>query len=249
MGITGAVLSLRPRTWLTWVAVGLVMGWALMTSFNPTPAVPPGLAEDHYATDEDAHGAESGVARLRFHQDDSSPIAYVNADIAVDDDFVTLTGSDWRLAAPRLVEGANDLLAAVHLQLKVNGVRQWRSEDAVDAISKHLAAAERQIPSTPGHLFLAIIGRNDFRYDGWARRSEGAAIVEFYADDPLVTHSLIAHEVGHLLGAKHHADDEDCTGDGCLMEQKGYDHLETWCEHHQDVIRDIVSAGLDDASL
>ena len=185
MLITGAVLRMRPRTWLTWVAVGPVVGWALTTSFNLTPAAPPGLTGDHYATDEDAHGAESGVAHLRLHRDDSSPIAYVNADIAVDDDFITLTGSDWRLAAPRLVEGANDLLAAVDLRLKVNEVRRWRSDDAVDAISEHLAAAERQIQSTPGHLFLAIIGRNNLRYDGWARRSESAAIVEFYAGDPL----------------------------------------------------------------
>ena len=58
--------------------------------------------------------------------------ADVNADIAVDDDFVTLTGSDWRLAVPRLVEGANDLLAAVDLRLKVNEVRRWQSDDAVD---------------------------------------------------------------------------------------------------------------------
>ena len=246
MFITEAFLRLRPPTW---VAVGLVMGWALTTSCNLTPAAPPDLTDDRDATDEDAHGAESGVARLRFHRDDSSPIAYVNTDVAVDDDFVTLTGSDWRLAAPRLVEGANDLLAAVDLRLRVNQVRRWRSDNAVDAISEHLSAAERQVQSTPGHLFLAIIRRNNRRYDAWARRSESAAIVELYAGDPLLTHSLIAHEVGHLLGVKHHEDDEDCTGDGCLMDQKGYDHLKTWCEHHQDVIRDIVSNGLAGASL
>lgn len=249
MLITKAVLRLLLRTWRTWVAVSLVMGWALTTSFILTPAAPPGLTDNHYATDEDARDAESGVASLRFHRDDSSPIAYVNVDIAVDDDFVTLTGSGWRQAVPMLVEGANDLLAAVDLRLKVNEIRQWRSDDAVDAISEHLATAERQIQSTPGHLFLAIIRRNNLRYDGWARRSESAAIVEFYPGDPLVTHSLIAHEVGHLLGAKHHEDDEDCTGDGCLMEQKGYDRLETWCEHHQDIIREVVSTGLADASL
>ncbi len=40
---------------------------------------------------------------------------------------------------------------------------------------------------------------------------------------------VVAHEIGHLLGAKHHACDHDYT---CVMAPKGFGLTARWCGHH-----------------
>jgi hypothetical protein len=198
--------------------------------------------DDHPHTTGEVPLAEG--QSLKFYQRDSKSVPYVLADIAVDEDFVAVAGREWELEALRAVEGSNELLAAVGLRLKVSNVQRWKSDDIVQYISAHLDSAQRQANGAPGHVFLAITGQSNVKFDGWAREPGHAAIVEFNAADPLITHSLIAHEVGHLLGAEHHEDDEHCTDEGCIMNQEGYIYLEKWCEHHQELIRGIVVTGL-----
>ena len=39
----------------------------------------------------------------------------------------------------------------------------------------------------------------------------------------------------------------ECVGDGCIMDEKGYQHEEEWCDHHRDLIKGNVEAVLTTA--
>jgi predicted Zn-dependent protease len=55
---------------------------------------------------------------------------------------------------------------------------------------------------------------------------------------------LIAHEVGHLLGATHHGDDEECGDDECIMAYTGYIRTKDWCQHHLEAIEGNIESRL-----
>jgi hypothetical protein len=143
-----------------------------------------------------------------------------------------------------LLAAANALMNPIGLNLTAGSVQRWRSDDAVAYISSQLISAERQAERTPSNLFLAITGQRTVSFDGYAVESETRAIVRFYPERREHTASLVAHEVGHLLGAKHHEDDDECTGHGCVMDRSGYASATTWCDHHTQQIREYLTSNL-----
>lgn len=164
------------------------------------------------------------------------------ADVAVDEDFVERVGNGWRTAVEDTVAGANALLEPIGLRVEIYTLKHWRSSDAEDSVAAHLKSAEEQIRGTPGRLFLAITGQDTVKYDGWAVASGGRVIVQFYHHRRKKNSALIAHEIGHILGATHHEDEEKCTGEGCIMDRQGYAHATNWCDHHRQLISGFIAS-------
>lgn len=193
-----------------------------------------------YGTEIDDYAQEM----VFFHEATEEDLVNIPADVVVDEEFVNFANDDWLVELQDTLDGANDVLSAVGVKVKIESVQKWQSDDNIYYISSHLKSAEEQVRRVPGHLFLALIGQHTVRHDGFALESGSRMIVQFYPKDRKRTHALIAHEVGHLLGVDHHEDEEECTGEGCIMDREGYAHAATWCEHHQNIIQENVDSNL-----
>ncbi|MEE9325313.1 MAG: M12 family metallo-peptidase [Dehalococcoidia bacterium] len=181
---------------------------------------------------------------LVFYSDTSGETSvYLLADVAVDEDFVNQIGDGWETQAHRMVEEANAFLSEVDLNIRVASIQQWHSDGTQDSMAGHLSSAEEQIQRAPGHLLLAITCQDTGKTDGLAQKSMSRIIVRFYHECPKCNSVLIAHEVGHLLGAGHHENEEECTEEGCIMDHRGYAHT-TWCQHHKQLIRENIAERL-----
>ncbi len=107
-----------------------------------------------------------------------------------------------------------------------------------------MAAAEGQTRREPGNLLIALTADASSRFDGWARREDGAVIVRFYPGHQERAPILIVHEVGHLLGVEHHGQDDECEGEDCIMASAGYINTDEWCHHHLKVIEENIESRL-----
>ncbi len=195
-----------------------------------------------------AHQVENNISlpsALTFLREaDDEALVVLLVDVAVDEDFIRQVGEKWLGEVFEMITGANSLLSQIGLTVRVASVQEWRSEDFQDSIANLLASAESQVHRANGRLLLAITCQDTVKYDGWAQEGNERVIVKFYHEGQKRNSALIAHEIGHLLGARHHEDDEECTGDGCVMDQKGYAHATTWCDHHQEVVEQNIQLWL-----
>ena len=158
-------------------------------------------------------------------------------DIVVDEEFVKDAGGLWKEEVYRQVAGANRLLGEVSVRLGVSSRQTWLSDDAVPYASVLLDLSIEQVAHRRGDVLMVFSGQTAGRYDGYSRGRASAILVSLNQRDPRLTRSLIAHEIGHLLGAEHHEDDEECHEDGCIMDKRGYVHATEWCDHHRTAIR------------
>jgi predicted Zn-dependent protease len=69
-------------------------------------------------------------------------------------------------------------------------------------------------------------------------------IVRHYPKHPERASILIVHEFGHLLGARHHGEAEECGEEECIMEGSGYILTNEWCHHHLEVIEENIKSRL-----
>lgn len=166
---------------------------------------------------------------------------YLPVEVAIDEEFVIQVGDDWETEVYRMVEEGDSLLKEVGLELKVVSIQRWRSDNEEDSIEALLNSVELQIKRDPRHLLLAITCQDTAKYDGWAQPSKSQAIVKCSPKKAESKELLIAHEVGHLLGARHHEDEEECTEDGCIMGHVGPGYFTNWCQHHQQVIEEYIA--------
>jgi len=158
-------------------------------------------------------------------------------DIVVDEEFVRDAGGLWQEEVYRQLAGANRLLGEVSVRLGVSSKQTWHSDDAVPYASALLQLSIEQIVHRQGDVLMVFSGQMAGRYDGYSRGRARAVLVSLNQRDPSLTRSLIAHEIGHLLGADHHEDDEECHEDGCIMDKRGYIHASEWCDHHRMAIK------------
>jgi hypothetical protein len=167
----------------------------------------------------------------------------------VDEEFAARTGVGLDAVVHRMLAEASELLGEVGLNLRVGSIQRWRSADAAESIAALLASADTQALRLRGRVMLAITGQRSGTYDGWNRRSGASAIVRYYEADRGRVSNLIAQEVAHLLGARHHEAEDECDGDGCIIDRKGFAHAETWCHHHEQAIIDIIVSTLDPSAV
>ncbi|MBT3942257.1 MAG: hypothetical protein HOF43_06050 [Chloroflexi bacterium] len=168
-------------------------------------------------------------------------VAVVFADVLVDEEFTDRHGSDWRDALDLMIGSANDVLSEVGVQVQVDSISTWHSDDDQAHISRILDGALDEAQRGSDRILLAVTCQDSIRLDGVSRTSRSAVIVRYNHDDWQRNGSLIAHEMGHLLGADHHGADEKCESDGCLMEPSGYANATEWCDDHRDAIGAFVA--------
>lgn len=224
-------------------AAMLATGLLLLGCQARLPVTNPPPLHDEPAKPKTLEGLPKLPADLVVHRGvlgQESP--YLWADLAVDEEFVERAGDSWEDRALRIIQETNAILSPVGLSLKVASIQQWRSDDEEHSMAALLGSAGQQVQREPGRLLLAITCQDTVSYDGWAQESSRRAIVQFYHQDDRRNSALIAHEVAHVLGAKDHEADDDCDGEGCIMDGKGYAHATTWCEHHLSVIQEAVEA-------
>lgn len=171
------------------------------------------------------------------------------ADLAVDEDFARNVGAGWRAEAHRTLQEASSLLERVGIELAVASTQRWESDDAEDSVVDLLDAADLQTETRAGNLLLVITDQHTVRYDGWAQDSRDRVIVRFNHERTQRNAALIAHEVGHLLGAHHHEDDEECTEGGCIMDERGFAHATEWCDHHAETIQTSIDSMLSSVGV
>lgn len=231
MLLSGLIVAIfGANLWLA-VMAGLSAGRA-----NPAPI------HQHV---EPLHPVNSDLAKAFLvtyadSNDIGQPYAYV--DVAVDEEFIEYFGDGWRNDAYLTIEGTNVLLSEVGFTVKVNSLGQWHSKDNVKFISSHIPHINQQIANPPRHLTLAITGQATTRDDGYVRLQDGVVIVQYDARRPRRIHSLIAHEIGHVIGVNHHDNEEECTEDGCIMDAEGYEFADEWCTHHKQEIEGKLAA-------
>ena len=236
----------KPRRLSARLATAMLAASLLLPSI---PGAFPGLAHAplrHEPVEvEHSLGQSQLPGPLVFYRGETPKQPYlVVADVAVDEEFVGRVGDEWRAEVNRMVEEANLLLSQIGLAISVASIQRWRSKDTWTRISDHLDSAEEQVGRAPGRLLIVITCQDTVKYDGWAQKSSGRMIMQFSHGNQRRNSALIAHEVGHLLGAIHHENEEECTEDGCVMDSSGYAHASTWCKHHRQQIQKEMDAML-----
>ena len=84
-------------------------------------------------------------------------------------------------------------------------------------------------PATPGQLVIGLTGRQVSRVDGLAHVGHIHLLARPHPGQPQFDSLVVAHEIGHLLGADHHECEHDYD---CVMAPKGFSFPPRWCEHH-----------------
>lgn len=234
----------RQRKALARLMAGMLVAILLFAAHLPLVLEDPGRSLHDDALKAERTGSPGhSFGDLAFHETTTgdAPV-YILADVAVDEEFVAKVGERWQKHLYETLDEVNVLLTPVGLSVKAASAQRWKSDDTWYYVSSHIKSAEQQVQRTPGRVFLALTGQDTVRYDGWARESGNQMIVQFYKENQGRTHSLIAHEIGHLLGASHHEDEERCTEYGCIMDRTGYAHATTWCEHHEQLIQENIAS-------
>jgi hypothetical protein len=232
---TGAVL----RGWLA--AHFLVMRALLLGHFPAFSTMVPLFTESA----DSSIDATVPPERLQFRFEPRPSVsAQFAIDVALDEEFRVFVGEDWQQEVRRIIDSANQLLGQRGISAEVGSARSWRSDDlSLDAPSL-LAEASRQVPRDSGHAFLAVTGQAAKPLDGWSRRLRTSAITRYYRYDQAMTAALIAHEVGHVLGAIHHEDGHICEDGACIMNGAGFARSDFWCDEHVEQIWESITSGL-----
>jgi hypothetical protein len=138
--------------------------------------------------------------QFRFEPRPSVPAQFV-IDLALDEEFRAIVGEGWEDEVHEMINSADQLLGQIGISVEVGSVNSWWSDDVNMDAPTLLAEASRQVSRDSGHAFLAVTGQAAKPLDGWSRRLRTSAITRYYRYDQTMTAALIAHEVGHVLGA------------------------------------------------
>lgn len=216
--------------------LALASSMVFLGTTSSTPRVSIGLYHD-----ELPHAASGEVSEttLVVYEGQYREASYrLMADVVVDEEFVTQVGERWRAEVLEIVAGANVVLEPVGIFVEVVSIQQVASDDTLDSMSMLLKDVGKKLQRTQGRLLIVITCQDTVKYDGWANASHNEMAVRFYHTERERNSSLVAHELGHVLGARHHEQEHECIEDGCIMDQQGYANATHWCQHHIDVLHD-----------
>ncbi len=137
------------------------------------------------------------------------------------------TGAEAR--ARQLLVDANSILEPTGIRLSLAGYRIWSSEGSGGSMSQLLGHLDDTVPAMPGQLVIGLTTRQVSRVDGLAHVGHIHLLARPHPGEPQLDGLVVAHEIGHLLGADHHKCDHDYE---CVMAPQGFSSPPRWCEHH-----------------
>ncbi len=149
--------------------------------------------------------------------------------VATDEAWRQTYGNEAQARARQLLADTNHILEPAGLVLSVASFQSWSSVDHDQSMSRMLAHLDDTVPAEPGQLVIGLTGRQISRVDGIAHVDHIHLVARLHPGKPQLDGLVVAHEIGHLLGAKHHK----CTHDYlCVMAPKSFSSPPRWCEHH-----------------
>ncbi|MEE8370204.1 MAG: M12 family metallo-peptidase [Dehalococcoidia bacterium] len=158
----------------------------------------------------------------------------ISLTVAMDEEWLQTFGPDAERQARRVVE-----LSAVHLRpagidLRVDGIDAWTSDDEGVTLHDLLDVLERGSRTVPADMVLGLTaGQYGSNVDGVARLRRPYVVVKHHPGRLERDAYVLTHEIGHVLGLDHH----DCPDGRCLMADHKYDLREHWCPEHLELLQ------------
>ena len=159
----------------------------------------------------------------------SLPKQDVRVVLATDEAWRQTYGAGAEARASQLLTDVNHILEPARISLSIAEYRSWSSDRDSSSMSQLLAHLDDTVPARPGQLVIGLTGHQISKVDGLAHVGHIHLVARLHPDRPERDAVVVAHEIGHLLGAHHHKCEHDYQ---CVMAPEGFSLPARWCEHH-----------------
>ncbi len=144
-----------------------------------------------------------------------------------------------------LVVEAAGLLRGTGVSITPVSVKNWNPPPEAESPQEILDSAKASLPVGDADIVIVLTARSTTRNDGAADIGGRYAVVRHHPGERAENIVVLAHELGHLLGAHHGCDAFEAGG---IMEATGFSNAELLCPCTRRVIeRNVSLLHLDDA--
>ena len=169
-------------------------------------------------------------------QDESSRvIPAIRAQVVLDDAWAELDPDSQ--AVRSLVVEASGLLRGTGLSVTPVEIKRWNLPESLRSPREILDAAEARLPPGDADIVIILIADSTTPKDGAADIGGRHVAIRHHRDAPENDAVVLAHELGHLLGA-HHGCDSDLGGG--IMGATGFANAELLCPCTRRAIEDNI---------